>query len=321
MQSKLLEVAAQKSRIAISGHIRPDGDCVGSCLGTYHFLKNHYPKAEVVVYLEEIPHIFEFLQDWELIRRPGEEVAPYDLFITLDCGDKNRLGDSAKYFEAAKHTFCIDHHLSNKAFSDESIVVPDASSTCELVFQQIPEEELTKTIAECLYTGMVTDTGVFQYSSTHSSTMNAAGKLMDQGIDYPWIVDRVFNEKTFSQNRILGLALLKAKQNADKTVISCVITKQEMEEYGVLPKHMEGVVEQLRCTKDVVVSILLYETEEGTYKGSTRAKGHVVNLVPVVESYNGGGHKMAAGFSYTGDPEQCIQEITKKIETQLAQVE
>jgi phosphoesterase RecJ-like protein len=317
LREELLQAASGKKKIAIAGHVRPDGDCVGSCLGAYHFLKKHFPEAEVQVFLEEIPHIFEFLKDWELIKRPGDSDEIYDLFLVLDCGDLSRIGDSASVFSKAKSTMCIDHHLSNGAFCDVNVVEADASSTCELVFDQIPKDELDKTIAECLYTGMVTDTGVFQYSCTHHSTMDAAGTLMDLGIDYPGIVDRVFNEKTFEANRVLGHVLLKARRNASGSVISAVLTREEMNQFGVSPKHLEGIVQQLRATKGVEVAIFLYETESGEFKGSTRAKGDIVNLVPVAQMYGGGGHMKAAGFTYKGDPEVCIHEVTNLVEEQI----
>ena len=144
-----------------------------------------------------------------------------------------------------------------------------------------------------------------------------SGMLMDLGIDYPGIVDRVFNEKTFEANRVLGHVLLKARRNASGSVISAVLTREEMNQFGVSPKHLEGIVQQLRATKGVEVAIFLYETESGEFKGSTRAKGDIVNLVPVAQMYGGGGHMKAAGFTYKGDPEVCIHEVTNLVEEQI----
>lgn len=175
--------------VAIAGHVRPDGDCVGSCLATYNYIKDNYPKIEVALYLQPIPNIFKFLSRADEIMHSCEEDKTYDLFIAQDCGDLKRLGDAAKYFETAKKTICVDHHVSNDNFADENYIFPYASSASELVFGLIGEKSITKKIAECIYVGMVHDTGVFQYSCTSAKTMEIAGKLMEMGIDFSKIVD------------------------------------------------------------------------------------------------------------------------------------
>ncbi len=306
------------STVAIGGHIRPDGDCVGSCLGVYNYISTYFPQIQVDVYLEPIPTIFNFLKNSDQIKNPGVSYEGYDLFIALDCGATDRLGNSAKAFEGAKRTLCIDHHVSNMSFADANLIVPDASSTCELVYGVLPEERITKEIAECLYTGMVHDTGVFQYSCTGRSTMEIAGKLMDLGIDYPGIVDRTFYEKTYNQNRILGYALVNAKLYPEQQCIAAVITKEVMEEFDVLPKHLDGIVSQLRVTKDVEVAIFLYELHDGSFKASTRCKGDVVDLSKLAVIYGGGGHKKAAGFTVTNaDPWAAVDEIVAWVGQQL----
>ena len=114
MLNKILSGAKE---IAIGGHVRPDGDCVGSCMGLRQYIIENYPDKKVTVYLEEIPDSFQFLKGIEEIRSEIPENKVYDLFICLDCGDKGRLGFSAPLFEQAAHTFCVDHHISNQAFA------------------------------------------------------------------------------------------------------------------------------------------------------------------------------------------------------------
>ena len=204
---KLDEIIKDKKLIGIAGHVRPDGDCAGSTLAVYNYIKDNYPDKDVRLYLEPIPNIFKFMKRADQIRSDYADDDVFDLFIALDCGDLGRLGNAAKYFENAKSTLCIDHHASNSSFADVNYIFPDASSTCELVFEMIDRTKLKKDIAECLYTGMVHDTGVFQYSCTSAKTMEIAGILMETGIDYPKIVDETFYTKTFCQNKILGQAL------------------------------------------------------------------------------------------------------------------
>ena len=118
-----------------------------------------------------MPDVWDFKSD-----RSADMI--YDLFISQDCGSIDRLGASLKYFETAKRTVCIDHHISNNHFADENYIVPEASSTSELVYRLLDVEKITTEIAECLYLGIVHDTGVFQYSCTAPETMEAAADLM-----------------------------------------------------------------------------------------------------------------------------------------------
>lgn len=313
---KIDVLLAGMSLVAIAGHTRPDGDCTGSTLALYNYIKNNYPSIRVTLYLEPIPNIFKFLQRSDEIVSDFSEDVTYDLFFSLDCGDGGRLGGAVRYFDAAKKTVCIDHHISNQSFADVNDVQPEASSTSELVFGLLDEEKITKEIAECLYVGMVHDTGLFQYSCTSSKTMNIAGKLMDKGIDYPRIVDQTFFEKTFEQNQILGTALLKAKRHFDDRCITCILTAQDMADCHAMPKHLEGIVSHLRSTKGVDTAVLLYENSDGTYKVSMRSNG-AVDVAAICVKHGGGGHVRAAGATMSGDPEQILRQLLEEIKKEL----
>lgn len=313
---RLDDILCNKASVGIAGHVRPDGDCVGSTLAVYNYIKDNYPDVDVRLYLEPIPNIFKFLSRSVEIRNDCTDEIVFDLFISLDCGDMGRLGEAAKYFSSAKTTFCIDHHVSNQVFASENYVFPEASSTCELVFELMDFSKITKSIAECLYTGMVHDTGVFQYSCTSAKTMNIAGRLMELGIDYPKIVDETFYTKTFSQNKILGQALLNSELFLDGACIVSVISHEEMEHYGVLPKHLDGIVNQLRVTKDTKVALFMYETAEGTFKGSLRVNGDC-NVAEVAACFGGGGHVKAAGFTIDGPKDEAVERVLKEISRRL----
>ena len=307
---------ADADTVAIAGHVRPDGDCVGSCLATYNYIRTYFPHVKADLYLEPIPNIFKFLKNSEEIKNECPDDRSYDLFIAQDCGDASRLGMAAKYFESAEHTICVDHHVSNQNFAEHNYIFPGASSTCELIFELLPEERIDREIAECIYTGMVHDTGVFQYSCTSRKTMEIAGRLMERGINFSKIVEETFFTKTYNQNRIMGLALQKSKLHFDGKCISSVITKKEMEEYDVLPKHLDGIVSQMRSTKDVEVAIFLYELEDGEFKVSTRSREYV-DLSVIAVKFGGGGHVRAAGFSMSGDPDGIIEQILSEVSGQL----
>lgn len=323
--NSLEEQLAGVRSVVIAGHIRPDGDCTGSCLATYNYLKTYHPEIEAKVCLEPVPNKFKFLSGAdEIISAPDDTIKP-DLLIVQDCADAARLGGAAVLMERAKRVICIDHHFSNAGFGDDCYIFPKASSTSELVFELLPKERITKPIAECLYTGILNDTGMFQYSCTSSKTMRAAGVLMDTGIDFSDIAHKTFVQKTYEQNLILARAIEKSSLHLDGKCISTVITRSDMKECGVLPKHLDGIVSQLRATKGVEAAIFFYEKEpdEGStaqaaeYKISLRSGTDAVNVAEIAMGYGGGGHVRAAGASIQKQPRECLDEILEQIKAQL----
>ncbi len=305
--------------VAITGHIRPDGDCVGSCMGLYLYIKKYFPQIEdVVVYLEEFPSGFSFIQDADLIRHSWEEDKEYDVIFCLDAGDIGRLGQSEKYLTTAKRSICVDHHISNIGYADVNYIVPEASSASELVYGLLDSRKITKEIAEPLYMGIAHDTGVFQYSCTSPKTMKIAGDLIATGINFSKIVSKTFYEKTYLQNQILGRALLESIRVLDKKCIISTIRKKDMEFYGVTPMDMDGIVSQLRNTKGVEVAIFIYESNLHEYRVSMRS-GDLVDVRKIATYFGGGGHVRAAGCTMQGSMHDVINNLTLHIEKQLLQ--
>lgn len=307
--------------VAIGGHARPDGDCVGSCLGLYQYIRENCKDKRVDVYLEEIPESFQFIEAAKEIRHEiPEEQTVYDLFICLDCGDKDRLEFSAPLFDAAKHTLCVDHHISNRGFAEENYVVPDASSTSELICRLLEEDKISLETASSLYLGIVHDTGVFQYSCTSPETMRIAAGLLEKGVDGPKIIQDTFYEKTYAQNQILGRALLESIVFMDGACIASYVKKNVMEFYGVTPKDLEGIVSQLRVTKGVEVAIFMYEQKTNIYKVSLRSKDKI-DVSRIAQYFGGGGHRKAAGFTMHGSPHDVLNNLSEQIELQMRKTE
>ncbi len=313
---KLDEILASAHTIAIGGHIRPDGDCVGSCMGMYLYIREKYPEAQVDVYLKDPPKIYLFLKDSDKIRQEIHPGDVYDLFICQDCGDRERLDFSAPLFDQARHTLCIDHHISNGGFAEDNYIVPEASSTSELVYKLMDKEKLTPEIAEALYLGIVHDTGVFQYSCTSPETMRIAANLLETGIDAPEIIRKTYYEKSYGQNRILGQALVTSRLYFNDRVIVSTITAEDMEHFKVTPKALDGIVSQLRNTRGVDVSVFLYEIGSGVFKVSLRS-GSAVDVSAVAVHFGGGGHVRAAGCSIDGTKEEVLDAVLKELEGPL----
>lgn len=312
----LNKVLKQAEKIAIGGHVRPDGDCTGSCMGMYQYIRENYPEKTVDVYLEDFPESYRFIKSTKDIRCEITKGEAYDLFICLDCGDKERLGFSAPLFDEAAHTLCVDHHISNISFAEYNYIEPEASSTSELVYNLFEEEKISKEVAEALYLGIIHDTGVFQYSCTAASTMRVAAKLMEKGVDAPEIIRKTYYEKTYEQNQVLGRALLESVLFMDKKCIAAYMRQRDMDFYGVKPKDLDGIVSQLRNTKGVEVAVFLYETKPSEYKVSLRASKDV-DVSVIAQFFGGGGHKKAAGFTMAGRPHDVLNNLSEQIALQL----
>lgn len=306
---------------AIVGHIRPDGDCVGACMGMYLYLKENFQNlTELDVYLQQIPSSFEFIQGTDEIHNTCEKDMEYDVCIALDCADAGRLGDAAKYFKTAKRKICIDHHISNSGFADVDYIVPDASSTSELIFDIMDEGKITKSIAEAIYMGISHDTGVFQYSCTSPKTMRTAAVLMEKGIHFSEIVDETFNKKTYVQNQILGRALLESIMILGGKCIISALRQKDLDFYGVESKDLDGIVSQMRNTRGVEVAVFIYESGIQEYKVSMRSNG-LVDVSRVAAYFGGGGHMRAAGCTLQGTMHDVLNNLSRHIEKQLLQQE
>lgn len=312
----LSDILKDKRTVAIGGHVHPDGDCTGACLGLYMYLLKEYPDLKVDVYLEEIPQAYHLIEKTEDVKHQITAGKQYDLFICLDCGDESRLGFSTPLYKDAKHTACIDHHVSNIAFADENYIVPDASSTSELIYTLLDKDRITRPIAEALYMGIVHDTGVFQYSCTSPETMEAGADLLKKGIDGSKIIDRTYYEKTYVQNQLLGKALLESFMLLDKQCIVAVLEKKDLDFFEAESSDTEGIVSQLRLTKGVEVALFMYELDTHLFKVSLRSK-EKVDVSVIAKFFGGGGHARAAGATITGTKYDVINQVIEQISFQL----
>ena len=312
---KIDEILNGVSCMAIAGHVRPDGDCIGSCLGLYQYLRDNRPEIQADVYLEDPRPEFSYLPGFSEVKTSCEEKA-YDLVVLLDVSSEERIGVAAPLLAKAGKTICIDHHVTNTEYCEINHVEPDASSACEVLFGLLEEEKISEPCAEALYTGIVTDSGVFQYSSTSPHTMRVAAALMEKGVPFTRIIEDAFFKKTYVQNQIMGRAVLESVLFLDGKCIFSVVRKQDMDFYGVEASDLDGIVDQLRVTDGVEVAIFLHETENHVYKVSMRSN-NFVNVSKVASFFGGGGHVRAAGCTMSGSVHDVINNLSALIEKQI----
>ena len=307
----------QSRTIAITGHTRPDGDCVGACMGLYNYIVENYPEIRVDIFLEPIAGSYKLIKRTDEIRQPEGRPEAYDLFICLDNSQKDRMTKGMEvYFDAAAATINVDHHISNTRFAQTNHVVAEASSASEVLYDLLDPEKITLSVAEALYMGIICDSGVFKYASTSEHTMQIAGRLMHLGVDSGRLIDEVFYERTYVQAQLLGQALLNSVRLFEGRCIYTVISREMFRKFQARPDDLEGIVEQLRLTKGVEAAILISETEEGTSKFSFRSKRYMdVNKVAAL--CGGGGHIRAAGCTVHGDWNESLKIFLEAIEGQL----
>ncbi|MFI3213686.1 MAG: bifunctional oligoribonuclease/PAP phosphatase NrnA [Eubacteriales bacterium] len=304
---KILEEVKDAKSIAISGHVRPDGDCIGATMGLYQFLRKSMPEANIQVYLEETPKEFAFIQGMDKIDSTFTMEDPYDIFIVCDCSP-DRLGGGVDICKRAKKTINIDHHISNTGTCDVNYIVPTASSTSELIFDVIDENYLDIEMAKAIYIGIIHDTGVLKYSNTSPKTLNTVAKLIAFDFDFTKLIDQTFYEKTYAQNLILGRAILDSNLYENGKIIASTVTKEMMEIYGVTSKELDGIVNQLLITSGVECAIFLYQTGDQEYKVSMRSKEYM-NVSAIAVAFGGGGHVRAAGCTISGEADEIIQQL------------
>ena len=314
----ILDEIKEAGTIGISGHIRPDGDCVGSVMGLYLYLKKELPEAEVDVYLEKPAEIFDCISHIEDIKSEFNNVDTgkiYDVFIVLDCAD-DRLGEVRVLYEKARKKINIDHHISNPGCGDVRIVEPERSSTAELLYDLMDPAALDEEIARALYIGIIHDTGVLRYSNTAPHTLQVVSELIKFGFDFSKIIDDTFYEKTYVQTQIMGRAILESVRFMHDKCIVSMVSRRMMDFYQVTPQDLDGIVNQLLAVKGVECAIFMYEIRTLEYKISMRSKGRV-DVAAVAMRFGGGGHVRAAGCTMNGTYHDNINNLAIGIAEQL----
>lgn len=315
---RISEILGDAKTIGIAGHVRPDGDCVGSCMGLYLYLKQEYPQLEVDIYLDHPKHDFYYIEGMQEIRMEADESKVYDLFVTCDVSSKDRIGVAMACFDSARRTYCIDHHISNTGFADDNYVRGEISSASEVLYTLLDPQKVTRPVAEAIYTGIIHDTGVFQYSSTTPQTMEIAGRLMATGFDFSKIIDESFFEKTYIQNQVMGRVLTESILFFEGKCIAGILRRKDLDFYGITGKDLDGIVSQLRLTKGVQVAIFIYEFETMRFKVSLRSN-EKVDVSKVAVYFGGGGHARAAGCDMSGTAYDVLNNLSEQIEKQLLQ--
>ncbi len=300
--------------LAQACHHTPDGDALGSMLAIHHLavaagktVVSSWPEPFVVA-----PH-YQFLPGLDLVSKPADFPAAPELMITLDCGSVGRLAELGPPAMAAKELVVIDHHFTNEGYGTINLIDPTAAAST-VVVRRLAERlgwPLTREAAVCLYTGLVCDTGRFQYEGTTPAVFALAEELARFDLPIPAMNRQLFEEHRLAYLRLAGEALQRTVLDADRRFVATWVTADDMARYGVDIEETEGLIDLIRRTTEADVSCVLKEAPEGT-KVSLRAVTDF-DVGALATSFGGGGHKAAAGFTSDRPVDEVLAAIRDAI--------
>jgi phosphoesterase RecJ-like protein len=317
-------VLKKSRKVIISGHITPDGDCVGSVLALGLAL-GQLEKDVTIALPEPVPEIFSFLpgvRDFLL----GERAlgGDYDTFVVLDCSVPGRLGVLRVLLERRLVVCSLDHHVSADQFAGYNYIDPEAAATAEIVQDLCPllEVAITPAIATCLYTGIATDTGSFQYENTKPDTHRRAAILMEYGAPSGMINVQLHEQKPLAQLKVLAAVLPNLRLSTCGRVAWMSVTRELLGNLNIEDEHVNGLINYARSVRGVEVALLFREITPGRYKISFRSK-ESVDVNSLAALFGGGGHVRAAGCVLEGElplvQEQVVRATLGAVKGQVNQ--
>ncbi len=297
---RILEVIREHETFCIVGHIRPDGDCIGSQLGLALALRNE-GKRVTVWNQDAIPLKYKFLVGDGLIEKPrrGEK---FDCVIATDCASFERLGRAGECVADRKVFINIDHHESNTRYADVNWVSPREPSCGELIYRllKVARWPITKPIADLLFTAISTDTGSFQYPTTRPGTFHAGAELVTRGANLAKICDEVYQSYPLSRAKLLKHVYSKFRLSPDEKIAWLWLKQKDFTRTGAESDDTEGLIDHLRAIEPVVVACVFEEVEPELTRISLRSKNALVNVSEICGQFGGGGHPAAAGARIPG---------------------
>jgi len=307
------------TEIVLACHQGPDGDALGSMLALALALRKQ-GRATTASWGSDpfvVPRHYAFLPALGLLSPPGEVAPAPELMITFDCGSIERLGLLEPNARAAKQLVVIDHHISNDSFGTINLIDPHVAASAVVTYKLIGEMgiALDRDIATCLYTGILTDTGSFKYRNTTPEIHQIAADLISYDIAHDDIARIVYDTHPVGFLKLLAVALERAEviEDAGAGMIWTFITQSDLRRAGVEMEDTEALIDVIRTADVAEVACVLKELPEGVYKVSMRSKG-AADVGAICESFGGGGHAFAAGFTAEGDdPRATVDAIAAKL--------
>ncbi|CAM3358950.1 DHH family phosphoesterase [Marinicrinis lubricantis] len=303
----------------VVSHIHPDGDAASSTcaiglildfLGKPYTLMNEGAVPGKLSYLKGFDQIVNYTL--------SDRNYSFDAVISVDCADFERMGETVKLFPKDIPLLNIDHHPTNDQFGTVNLVEPQAAATAEILFDLVEYIQIpwSKELSDCIYTGLLTDTGGFRYSNTSSKVMKAASQLLDYGTDGYELSDRLLEQTTRAHVELLKKSLNSLSFAHDDQIAWVTVGKEDMRETGAMQEDLEGIVNYPRNIAGVEVGMLFKEMMDGTVKCSFRSAGKA-DVARIAQKFGGGGHVRAAGATLKAPLTQAIEMVVEEVKRAL----
>lgn len=318
VQQQILDEIARHESFCIVGHVRPDGDCVGSQVALALALKA-IGKKVVCWNQDNVPEKLSFMVPAGLFNQPVAD-RTFDCVIAADCAAFERLGETAPHIARRKVFINIDHHTGNTRYADINWVNSRKPSTGELIFELIRSAgwTITPAIADCLYTAVSTDTGSFMYPTTTPETYRVAAELVEAGANLNRICPEVYQSYPLSRIRLLRYLFNNFKLTDNNQIAYFWLKKEHFTRTGASRDDAEGLIDHLRDIEPVIIALVFEEIEPNVVRLSLRSKTKKLSVNKIAADFGGGGHHSAAGARIEGKPLTIQRRVVRACRQALA---
>jgi len=319
LYSQVSEIINKNNNFFIITHAYPDGDSMGSQVALYHLL-TLLKKNVVALINSEIPYQYSFLPyyndiktDPDIIKKSGNKY----VYFCLDCADENRMNVNFGEIKAsALHVINIDHHYDNTNFGNINIVDSSKSATAEILYDFIfnyYRELIDSKIAMGIYVGILTDTGNFQYSNTNYSVHKVASELLKFNLKPSDIHKRIYESEPLARFKLIKMVLERIRYIDSYGLIYSYVLQKDFKKLDLPFSAQDGLINLLRSAEKVKIAALIKQAEGKSFRVSLRTSDSSINLIEIASNFNGGGHKMAAAYSDSGDLGAVIRKLISAV--------
>lgn len=314
---KACEFIHQGDRFLVVSHVQPDGDAISSTLAVGLMLRA-LGKSYTMVNADTMPDKFDYLEGFDQIRLanqpPDDDEALFDRVIAVDCADFARIGKASQWFAAEVQLLNIDHHPTNDGYGQVRLIQPEAAATAEILYTLAEALHISwnQALADCIYTGLLTDTGGFRYANTSKQVMQVASHMLAHGTNGHHLAELLLERMSYAHILLVKRALSSLAFTADQRVAWISITVQDMNETKARNEDLEGLVNYPRNVEGVEVGILFKEVDESKVKVSMRSTG-LIDVAAFAKSIGGGGHVRAAGCTVHKPLAEAVPYIIDQI--------
>lgn len=313
--SEIAERLRALDDFVICGHVNPDGDCLGSQLGLYHALKALGKKVTCLLARNEPVDLgLRFLPGIDVMVPASAFEGSAQVFIAVDVPSVERIGDAATLHDAATVRFTIDHHAFDTAMAEYTYVEPDSPSASMLIWQLAQHmDSVTPDVAQSCLTGLITDTGRFAYQNTTANAFECAAEMIRAGANTVVVNREFFQNRSLASMKLEQIILDRMEFFEEGAFVCSYLTQTDFAQCNAVKADAEVLIDTLRSIRGVKVALILRENGEGEVRGSLRAKDDTTDVSAVARSFDGGGHKAAAGFTFYGCMDEALDEIKTRV--------